>query len=136
MSEGRGSRAPQPARRGGRDARTQPASPPLKTSSAEPSIHRAKALGTSIGLSVLFLIVYGWCNWITAQRHDVGTLYFEWERFIPFVPLMIVPYMSIDLFFVAAPFLCRTDRELHAFSNRIVAAIPRLKSQTTAANAA
>ena len=48
-----------------------------------------------------FLVVYGGCNWITAQRHDVGTIFFEWERLIPFVPLMIVPYMSIDLFFVA-----------------------------------
>ena len=93
MSERGGSRAPS------RDARTYAASPPLETSSAERSIHRAKAFAASVGLSVLFLIVYGWCNWITAQRHDVGTLYFEWERFIPFVPLMIVPYMSIDLFF-------------------------------------
>jgi protein-tyrosine phosphatase len=76
-----------------------------------------------VGLSVLFLIVYGWCNWLAAQRQDVGTLYFEWERFIPFVPLMIVPYMSIDLFFVAAPFLCRNERELATLSKRIVAAI-------------
>jgi len=91
--------------------------------SSSPISLRAKALGASVGLSVLFLIVYGWCNWITAQRPDVGTLYFEWERLIPFVPLMIVPYMSIDLFFVAAPFLCRSERELAAFSKRIVAAI-------------
>lgn len=83
---------------------------------------RLKAFGTSVGLSVLFVVVYGWCNWIAAQRHDVGTLYFEWERFIPFVPLMIVPYLSIDLFFVAAPFLCRSERELATFSKRIVAA--------------
>jgi protein-tyrosine phosphatase/membrane-associated phospholipid phosphatase len=117
MSEGGGSRAPS------RDASTFAASPPLETSSAERSIQRAKALGTSVGLSVLFVVVYGWCNWITAQRHDVGTLYFEWERFIPFVPLMIVPYLSIDLFFVAAPFLCRNERELATFSKRIVAAI-------------
>jgi protein-tyrosine phosphatase len=88
-----------------------------------PAMLRLKALRASVGLSVLFLIVYGWCNWISAQRHDVGTLYFEWERFIPFVPLMIVPYMSIDLFFVAAPFLCRSECELSVFSKRIVAAI-------------
>jgi protein-tyrosine phosphatase len=87
------------------------------------SMTRVRALGTSIGLSILFLVVYGGCNWITAQRHDVGTLYFEWERFIPFVPLMIIPYLSIDLFFVAAPFLCRSQRELATFSKRIVAAI-------------
>jgi predicted protein tyrosine phosphatase len=81
-----------------------------------------KALAASAGLSALFLIVYGWCNWFTAQRSDVGMLFFEWERLIPFVPLMIVPYMSIDLFFVAAPFLCRDDRELAALSKRIAAA--------------
>jgi len=41
------------------------------------------------------------------QRANVPTLFFEWESAIPFVPLMIAPYMSIDLFFVGAPFLCR-----------------------------
>jgi protein-tyrosine phosphatase/membrane-associated phospholipid phosphatase len=82
-----------------------------------------KALAASVGLSVLFLVVYGWCNWFTAHRANVPTLFFEWERLIPFVPLMIAPYMSIDLFFVAAPFLCRDDRELATFSKRIAAAI-------------
>jgi hypothetical protein len=86
-------------------------------------IKRRKALFVSIGLSALFLIVYGGCNWITARRANVGTLYFEWERAIPFVPFFILPYMSIDLFFIAAPFLCRTDRELSTFGKRIAAAI-------------
>ncbi len=36
---------------------------------------------------------------------------------------MIVPYLSIDLFFVTAPFLCRSQRELSAFAKRIAAAI-------------
>ncbi|MEY2488730.1 MAG: hypothetical protein QOC70_672 [Verrucomicrobiota bacterium] len=101
----------------------QAASSPLSNTERRSARSTWKALAASAGLSVLFLIVYGWCNWITAQRHDVGTLYFEWERFIPFVPLMIVPYMSIDVFFVAAPFLCRSERELATFSKRIVAAI-------------
>ena len=82
-----------------------------------------RALAASVGLSALFLVVYGWCNWFTSQRSDVGTLFFEWERLIPFVPLMVAPYMSIDLFFVAAPFLCRNDRELATFSKRIAASI-------------
>jgi protein-tyrosine phosphatase len=82
-----------------------------------------KAVAASAGLSALFLIVYGWTNWFAAQRSNVPTLFFEWERLIPFVPIMIVPYMSIDLFFVAAPFLCRDDRELATFAKRIAAAI-------------
>src|SRR4029077_10404627 len=36
---------------------------------------------------------------------------------------MILPYMSSDLFCIAAPFLCRTDEELRVFSRRIMAAI-------------
>jgi len=83
----------------------------------------SKAALTSAGLSGLFMVVYGGCNWLTSLRHDVGTLYFEWERHIPFVPLMVIPYMSIDLFFVPAPFLCRNERELSTFAKRIIAAI-------------
>jgi membrane-associated phospholipid phosphatase len=86
-------------------------------------VKRSKALAVSIGLSVLFLIVYGGCNWITAHRTNVGTFFFWWEIAIPFVPFFILPYLSIDLFFVAAPFLCRTDRELSIFTKRISVAI-------------
>ena len=82
-----------------------------------------KALTFSVALSILFLIVYGGCNWIIARRSSVGTFYFEWERNIPFVPFFILPYMSIDLFFVVAPFLCRTDRELSILRKRITTAI-------------
>jgi protein-tyrosine phosphatase len=101
------------------------ASPPLSNIESRSRGTRStfKALAASVGLSVLFLAVYGWCNWFTAHRGNVPTLFFEWERLIPFVPLTIAPYMSIDLFFVAAPFLCRSDRELAAFSKRIAAAI-------------
>jgi membrane-associated phospholipid phosphatase/rhodanese-related sulfurtransferase len=86
-------------------------------------VKRSKAFAVSVGLSVLFLIVYGACNWITARRANVGTFYFEWERKIPFVPFFILPYMSIDCFFVVAPFLCRTDRELSILAKRIAVAI-------------
>jgi membrane-associated phospholipid phosphatase len=86
-------------------------------------VKRSKALVVSGGLSVLFLIVYGGCNWITARRANVGTFYFAWERKIPFVPFFILPYMSIDLFFIVAPFLCRTHRELSILAKRIAAAI-------------
>jgi protein-tyrosine phosphatase/membrane-associated phospholipid phosphatase len=84
---------------------------------------KLKAAKTSALLSLLFLVVYPTCNWITSHRTDVGTWYFEWERHIPFVPIFIVPYMSIDLFFVGAPFLCASDRELQTFAKRMAFAI-------------
>ncbi|HEY3663168.1 MAG TPA: phosphatase PAP2 family protein [Chthoniobacterales bacterium] len=61
--------------------------------------------------------------WLTSRRHDVGVFYFEWERAMPFVPFMILPYLSIDLFFVAAPFLFRDEAELHLFIRRVSTAI-------------
>jgi membrane-associated phospholipid phosphatase len=70
-------------------------------------------------LSVLFLVAYGGCIWVTSRRHDVGVFYFDWERAIPFVPFMILPYMSIDLFFVAAPFLISSERDLKIFVLRV-----------------
>jgi membrane-associated phospholipid phosphatase len=77
----------------------------------------------SIGLSLLFLVVYGGCIWITSRRRDVGVFYFQWERSIPFLPFMILPYLSIDLFFVAAPFLLPNEKELWLFVRRVAAAI-------------
>ncbi len=84
---------------------------------------KAAALRTSVALSALFIAVYAATNWITSQRAEVGTFYFAWERAIPFLPAFIIPYLSIDLFFVAAPFLCADRRELRVFAQRIVFAI-------------
>jgi membrane-associated phospholipid phosphatase len=69
------------------------------------------------------MVVYGSCSWITAHRSDVGTWCYSWEKFIPFVPLMIIPYMSINLFFVCGPFLCQSRNELLVLSKRITFAI-------------
>jgi hypothetical protein len=81
------------------------------------------AARTSLLLSLLFLLVYPSCNWITSLRSGVGTCHGAWERHIPFVPAMIIPYLSIDLFFIAAPFLCADRRELSTFARRVAFAI-------------
>jgi membrane-associated phospholipid phosphatase len=81
------------------------------------------AAATSIYLSLLFVIVYGTTSWFASQRTDVGSWYFGWERYIPFVPWFILPYMSIDLFFVGAPFLCGDIAELRALRRRMTLAI-------------
>lgn len=70
-----------------------------------------------------FFLVYGWCNEFTARRLGVGSFYFSWERFIPFVPVMIIPYLSVDLFFCGSFFLCRSREELGVLSRRIALAI-------------
>ena len=94
-------------------------------SAARPRLMR-RAASTAVFLSLVFIVVYGGTNWLTAQRPsaDVTTWYFEWElAVIPYVPLFIVPYMSMDLLFFAAPFLCRSREELRVFARRVLFSI-------------
>ena len=74
-------------------------------------------------LGPYFFFVYGACNWVSAHREGVPSFYWEWERQIPFVPIFILPYMSIDAFFAASVFLCSSRRELHTVAARILFAI-------------
>jgi hypothetical protein len=80
-------------------------------------------VATSAALSALFLVVYPLCQFITIYRADVPSFSFGWERHVPFVAAMILPYLSIDLFFITAPLLITDRRKLKAYVWRIVTAI-------------
>ncbi len=69
----------------------------------------------------VFIVVYGFCNHFTASRGDVPVLMFEWERRMPFIKEMVVPYWSLDLFFCGAFFLCRNRLELNLLTKRLLA---------------
>lgn len=81
------------------------------------------ALLTSLGLCVAFMVVYGLTNTLASKSAHVGTWYYAWERHIPFVPIFIIPYFSIDLFFFFAPFLCTSREERRTLAKRILLAI-------------
>lgn len=87
------------------------------------SVHWSEALFLSATLSLLFVFVYGLSNAVAAGRSDLGMWFFAWELRIPFVPALILPYMSIDLFFVGSFFLCEDRIELRAHARRIAVAI-------------
>ncbi len=84
---------------------------------------RRTSLTVAVWTSVLFLVVYNACNWITKQRPDTQVWAFGWEHSIPLWEWMIVPYWSLDAFFVAAPFLCRERQDLHVLRRRLETAI-------------
>ncbi len=69
----------------------------------------------------VFVGVYGGCNHFTATRGDVPVMMFEWERNMPFIKEMVVPYWSLDVFFCGAFFLCRSRLELNLLTRRLVA---------------
>jgi len=77
----------------------------------------------SLILSIVFLVVYGGTQAITVGRSNVPSFFYAWERRVPFVAATIIPYLSIDLFFITAPLLIETERKLRAYAIRITTAI-------------
>ncbi|HVT80238.1 MAG TPA: dual specificity protein phosphatase family protein [Phycisphaerae bacterium] len=83
----------------------------------KPSLRQAAL--ASAGLSVFFLAIYGTTNALASLRTAVPSLNFAWESRIPVIPLFILPYLSSDLFFTAAPFVARSHRELAVIVKRL-----------------
>jgi len=78
------------------------------------------AAKTAAFTGILFLVVYNLCNRLTHIRPDIGVWAFSWEQHWPLVPAMIVPYWSIDLLFVLAPFFCATREDIAVHQRRLV----------------
>lgn len=90
---------------------------------AEPAVAKSQfklALAWAIGASACFFGVYCSCNWIASLQAGVPRLYFRWELRFPLVPVMILPYLSEDVFFFFSPFVCRTRDELNRHGVRLV----------------
>jgi hypothetical protein len=73
-------------------------------------------------LAPFFYLTYGTANWLAAQRNDVGSIVFSWERAIPFMAWTIVPYWSINLFYGLTLFFNRTRGEVDRAAFRYLTA--------------
>lgn len=73
-------------------------------------------------LGPLFFASYGFANWLTAQREDVGSLVFTWESAMPLWPWSIMPYWSIDLLYGLSFLLPATRREMDRHALRLLTA--------------
>jgi len=67
--------------------------------------------------------VYQACLAWTARRGDAGRLYANWELSIPFIPAMIVPYLSVYLLFILTYFAARDVDELLRTSLRLTCGV-------------
>ncbi|MGY5331723.1 phosphatase PAP2/dual specificity phosphatase family protein [Pseudomonas protegens] len=73
-------------------------------------------------LAPLFFSTYGFATWVTAQRDDVSSMVFDWERHMPFWAWTIVPYWSIDLLYGFSLLLPRSRDELKRHALRLLTA--------------
>lgn len=73
-------------------------------------------------LGPLFFASYGFANWLTQQRSDVGSLVFAWESQTPLWPWTIVPYWSIDLLYGLSFLPPSSRREMDRHALRLLSA--------------
>lgn len=64
----------------------------------------------SLVMGLFFFLVYGGSNEIAALTAPHPSFFWTWEKHLPFVPELIVPYMSSDIVFVLA-FLAAPTRD-------------------------
>ena len=70
-----------------------------------------------------WVLVYHGANGLTGLRSPRVPVHLGAERAMPFVPPLILSYLSIDLVFLPAPFVLRGRRELEALTLSLATAI-------------
>jgi hypothetical protein len=70
-------------------------------------------------VSVVFFPVYLGCAAVTAARASHWHLYADWELQVPFVPFMVLPYLSMFLLFLLPPFQLDAP-ELRTLAARLI----------------
>jgi protein-tyrosine phosphatase len=70
-------------------------------------------------LGILFFLLYGSANYLASITAPHTSLFFAWERNIPFIESFIVPYMASDLMFILAFLLPYTRLELRVLALRV-----------------
>lgn len=69
----------------------------------------------------VFSLVYNFCAFYTSTLNNVESFNFNFENYIPFIPTLIIPYMSNGILFILMPFFCTNQNQLKQYVARIIA---------------
>jgi membrane-associated phospholipid phosphatase len=80
----------------------------------------AEMLWLTLPVTLWWVVVYHGADWLTELRSDRFRVHLDAELAMPFVPPLILAYLSMDLVFIPAPFILRSRRELQALALSLV----------------
>jgi membrane-associated phospholipid phosphatase/protein-tyrosine phosphatase len=86
----------------------------------ETKIDLKKKVTSAIICSIFFSVVYNFMAWYTSSLTYVPSFVFSFEKYIPFLPWTVIPYLSSGIFFIAVFFFCKTEEQLSVLSKRIL----------------
>ncbi|WP_153395593.1 phosphatase PAP2 family protein [Chryseobacterium vaccae] len=70
--------------------------------------------------AIVFTVVYNYTALHLSKQEAIPSFVFDFEKYIPFLPWTIIPYMTSGLFFVLVFFLCKNKEQLTALTYRIL----------------
>lgn len=83
---------------------------------------RLKGVGRKLLVAIYCLLLFQFTYPLTAAYAStlaaVTSVVFDFEQHIPFIPWMILPYMSSGLFFCIIPFYCQQEGQLLRYAKR------------------
>jgi membrane-associated phospholipid phosphatase len=100
---------------------------PVPPDEAEPFLalpsraHLTACLAAGAYISVLFVVVYGGCDYMTSLHSRRVRIDFGFEQSLPFVPALSPIYSSLYLMFYAVPFVVRSRPELATYMKMVTA---------------
>ncbi|MCT2407521.1 phosphatase PAP2 family protein [Chryseobacterium antibioticum] len=66
------------------------------------------------------MIVYNFAAWYTSKAEKVSSFVFDFEKYIPFLPWSIIPYMTSGIFFCSVFFMCKEREQLRVLTKRML----------------
>lgn len=92
------------------------------TTPLAPPLPWRRSIAWLLFLGPFFFLSYGFANHLAAERAVVDSMFYDWERHIPFLPWTILPYWSIDLLYGLSFLCCRDARAVDRHALRLLTA--------------
>ncbi|GAA3508053.1 phosphatase PAP2/dual specificity phosphatase family protein [Aquimarina addita] len=79
-----------------------------------------KKIKAALITSLFFGVIYNFAAWYSSTLSYVPSFVFSIEKYIPFLPWTIIPYMTSGIFFSTIFFFCKKEEQLITLSKRLL----------------